>query len=162
MIPLSKAVMGMSRYDRTNQELKWYNEPIYLCTTEWHMNDEIEAECKRRKIPYEGFFVKERSTDKDKVQSQGTINYDQEYNGYDERFDYHMYKIKLGNWKTSGLEKKQMADWAITTFNDKEGPIFPEDLISYGVWIQPSREVSVDRDSYDEDGLPRSLTVHWV
>ena len=164
MIPLSKAVMRMSTYNRTSQELNWYEEPFYLCTTECHMANSIKAECRRRKIDYEYFYVKERSKDKRKVLSEGVINDDQEYSKYppDECFDYHVLKIKLGTWKTTALERKQMADWAITTFNANLEMDFPDDLINYYVWIQPSREVSVDRDSYDMDGMPRSLTVHWV
>ena len=164
MIPLSKAVMRMSTYDRTNQELSWYDEPFYLCTTEWNIAYKIKEECQRRKIPCEDLLcVVEMSKDKRKVLSEGVINHYQKYDKYpDERFNYHVLKIKLDTWKTTTLERKQMADWAITTFNNEEGPIFPDDLISYGVWIQPSREVSVDRDSYDMDGMPRPTTVHWV
>ena len=82
------------------------------------------------------------------------------YNGCDVRFDYHMYKIKLGNWKTSGLEKKQMADWAITVFNHRE-PKFPDDLISYGVWIQPLREVDRVETECLED-FEEGRVTHWV
>ena len=167
MIPLSKAVMRMSTYDRTNQELDWYEEPIYLCTTEWNMAEKIGAECRRRKIPFykdENLFcVYERSKDKRKVPSEGVINDRQKYDKYpDERLNYYVLKIKLDTWKTTTLERKQLADWAITTFNDEEGPIFPDDLISYGVWVQPSGEVTVDRDSYDEDGMLRTSAEHWV
>ena len=147
MIPLSKAVMRMSTYDRTNQELKWYDEPIYLCTTEWNINDKIEAECQRRKIPYKGLFVKERSTDKRKVLSKGALS------------DYHMFKI--GIHMASGLERKQMADWAITTFNDEEGPIFPDDLFSYPVWIQPSRDV-MSPITKSEEEYNLGLETYWV
>ena len=146
MIPLSKAVMRMSTYDRTSQELKWYDEAIYLCTTEWHMNDKIQAECQRRKIPYEAIFVKERSTDKRKVLSQGALS------------DYHMFKI--GIHMASGLERKQMADWAITTFNYGE-PILPYDIVSYGVWIQPTREV-MSPITMSEEEYNLGLETHWV
>ena len=146
MIPLSKAVMRMSTYDRTNQELIWYDKPIYLCTTERHMARKIEAECQRRKIHYESIFVKERSTDKRKVLSQGVIS------------DYHMYKI--GIHMASGLERKQMADWAITTFNYGE-PLLPHDIVSYGVWIQPSREV-MSPITMSEEEYNLGLETHWV
>ena len=158
MIPLSKAVMRMSTYDRTNQELSWYDEPFYLCTTEGHVVDKIEEECRRRKIACECFFVNERSKDKRKVLSLGVVNNGQKYPN--ECFNYHVVKIKLGTWKTTTLERKQMADWAITTFNYGE-PTFPDDLISYGVWIQPLREVNMVEanclDAYEEGRV-----THWV
>ena len=163
MIPLSKAVMCMSTYDRTNQELNWYEEPFYLCTTECHIAAKIEEECRRRKINYEYLYVREMSKDKRKEVSESVISEIQKYDKYpDESFNYHMLKIQVNTWKTTALERKQMADWAITTFNATLEMDFPDDLINYFVWIQPSREVSVDRDSYDLDGMPRPLTLHWV
>ena len=102
MIPLSKVVMRMSMRDRTNQELKWYEEPFYLCTTGGYAANRIKEECRRRKIPYEVFFVKERSTDKDKVQSKGTINYNQEYNSSHKpgvRVAKHAPSVDPTNWR---------------------------------------------------------------
>ena len=153
--------MRMSTHDRTNQELKWYEEPFYLCTTGGYAVNRIEEECRRRKIPCECFFVYERSKDKRKVLSRGVVNDDQKYNKYpDERFNYHVVKIKLCTWKTTTLERKQMADWAITVFNYGE-PTFPDDLISYGVWIQPLREVNMVEanclSNYEEGRV-----THWV
>ena len=146
MIPLSKAVMRMSTYDRTNQELSWYDKPIYLCTTGWYAANRIKEECQRRKIPYKSIFVKERSTDKRKKLSQGVIS------------DYHMFKI--GIHMASGLERKQMADWAITVFNHGE-PELPHDLISYGVWIQPSSDV-MNPITKTEEEYNLGLETHWV
>ena len=162
MIPLSKAVMRMSTYDRTNQELKWYEEPFYLCTSGGYAFDRIKAECRRRKIDYECFVVVERSKDKRKVLSRGVVNDAQKYDKYpDERFNYHMLKIKLTTWKTTALERKQLADWAITIFNHGE-PKFPDDLISYGVWIQPVREVDRVETECLEDFEEERHAIHWV
>ena len=105
--------------------------------------------------------MKERSKDKRKVLSRGVVNDDQKYNKYpDERFNYHVLKIKLSTWKTTALERKQMADWAITTFNYGE-PKFPDDLISYGVWIQPVREVNMVETACLGD-YEEGHETHWV
>ena len=146
MIPLSKAVIRMSTYDRTNQKLIWYDEGIYLCTTGWYAANRIKEECRRRKIHYKSIFVKERSTDKRKVLSQGVIS------------DYHVFKI--GIHVASGLEKKQMPDWAITVFNHGE-PVLPHDIVSYGVWIQPSRDVMSPITTSEEE-YNLGLETHWV
>ena len=164
MIPLSKAVMRMSTYDRTNQELNWYEQSFYLCTTNCHMARKIEAECRRRKIDCEDILcVVEMSKDKRKELSEGVINHRQKYDKYpDERLAYHVLKIRVRTWKTTALERKQLADWAITTFNFKEMLLPADDIMAYGVWIQPSKEVSVDHDSYNMDGTPGSTAYHWV
>ena len=145
MIPLSRAAMHMSTYERDNQKQKWYDEPIYICTTEPHIGDQIEDECRRRKIHHKCTpFVTERSTNKNKVRSEGYEN------GY-------IYKIAIYD---TGLTRKQLADWAITTFNN-EGMVFlPHDILSYNVWIQPRREVSVGSRSEEDYYLKRE--THWV
>ena len=158
MIPLSKAVMRMSTYDRTNQELKWYEEPFYLCTIEGHVVNSIEEECRRRKINYKCFFVNERSKDIRKVRSLGAIHNNQK--NPDEWVYLHVIKIKLCTWKTTTLERKQMADWAITTFNYGE-PCIPDDLICYDVWIQPVREVDRVETECLED-FEEGRETHWV
>ena len=152
MIPLSQAAMHMSKYVRdvqnqepydepTYQEL--YDEPIYICTREYHIGDQIRDECQRRKIQHECFrYVLERSTNK--VRSVGY--------GY-------IYKIEI---RDTRLKTKQMADWAITTFNFKKMLLPPDDILAYLVWIQPMRDVSIGRESYDEDGWPRDVAEHWV
>ena len=146
MIPLSKAVIRMSTYDRTNQELSWYDKPIYLCTTALRIAKKIEAECQRRKIRYKSILVEERSTDKRKVLAKSIIS------------DYQV--CKIGIWMASGLERKQMADWAMTTFNYGE-PIFPDDVVSYGVWIQPSSDVMWPITGSEEE-YNLGLETHWV
>ena len=158
MIPLSKAVMRMSTYDRTNQELNWYVQPFYLCTTERYAFDGIKEECGQRKIDCEELIVTERSMDRRKVLSEGVVSNAQKYP--DERCNYHMLKIKMSTWKTAALERKQMADWAITTFNHGEAKN-PNDLISYGVWIQPEREVyRMEADSLEH--YEEGRVTHWV
>ena len=145
MIPLSKAVIRMSTYDRTNQELNWYDKAIYLCTTIFRIADKTEAECQRRKIPYKSISVKERSTDKRKVCKVS---------------GYGVYKIRLCYWTISGLEKKQMADWAITVFNHGE-PKLPHEIVSYRVWIQPSSDV-MNPITKSEEEYDLGLETHWV
>ena len=162
MIPLSKAVIRMSTYDRTNQELKWYEEPIYLCTTGGNQLEEIEAECRRRKMSYEVIFVNEQSKDKRKVLSRGVANDDKKYDKYAVfEYQYHILKIKLHAWKTTALERKQLADWAITTFNYTE-PKFPDDLICYAVWIQPRSDVIMIEPSTCIAGYVDDREIHWV
>ena len=143
MLPLSKAAIHMSKYVRDDQNQELYDEPIYICTREYHMGDQIRDECQRRKIRHECFpYVLERSTNK--VQSVG--------------YDY-IYKIEI---RDTGLKTKQMADWAITTFNFETLLLPPDDILAYFVWIQPMRDVSIGRESYDEDGWPRDVAEHWV
>ena len=128
MIPLSRAVMRMSTYKRDNQKQKWYDDGFYICTTDPYIGDQIEDECRRRKIRRKCTpFVTERSTNKNKVRSEGYKS------GY-------IYKIAIYD---TGLKVKQLADWAITTFNDEEIVFLPDDILSYNVWIQPRREVGV-------------------
>ena len=143
MIPLSKAVMRMSTYDRTNQEQNWYDKPIYLCTGIFCIANKIEAECQRRKIRYYSDMVKERSTDKRKEVSIS---------------GYGVYKI--GIYMASGLERKQIADWAITTFNNGE-PKLPRDIVSYRVWIQPTSDV-MSSITQSEEEYNLGLETHWV
>ena len=144
MIPLSKAVMHMSVYNRTRQELNWYEESFYLCTTEFHMARKIEEECRRRVIDYEFLFVRERSKDKRKEVSEGVMSKSQKYDIYPGvDFNYHMLKIKVNTGKTTALERKELADWAITTFNANLEADFCDDLDHYYVWIQPSKDVQV-------------------
>ena len=136
MIPLSKAVIHMSKYVRNDQNQELYDKPIYICTREYDIGDQIRDECQRRKIRHECFpYVVERSPNK--VQSMG--------------YDY-IYKIEI---KYTGLKTKQLADWAITTFNFEEMLLSPYDIMAYVVWIQPMRGVSVGRENH-------VVTEHWV
>ena len=55
--------------------------------------------------------------------------------------DMELWKLRAVDC-VPALEKKQLADWAVTTFNknwnrNKEGP----NSANYLVWIQPSSEV---------------------
>ena len=162
MIPLSKAVIRMSTYDRTNQELKWYEEPIYLCTRGGNQLEGMEAECRRRKIPYEVILVNEESKDKRKVLSRCVANDDRKCNKYAVfEYQYHVLKIKLHTWKITALERKQLADWAITTFNYRE-PKVPDDIVSYGVWIQPMSDVIMVEPATCIAGYVDDREIHWV
>ena len=146
MIPLSKAAIRMSMYDRTSQELNWYDKAIYLCTTEWHIAQKIEEECRRRKIHYKSISVKELSTDKGDV-SEGVV-----------MCDYGVYKIAI--WMASELERKQMADWAITTFNFEEMLLPPYDIRAYDVWIHPSDDIMWPITKSEEE-YNLGLETHW-
>ena len=52
MTQLSEQSMCMSRFDRRNQQLCWYDDGIFLCTHVWGIAREIQRECKRRKLKY--------------------------------------------------------------------------------------------------------------
>ena len=146
MIPLSRATVRMSTYERDNQKQKWYDEPIYICTTEPHIGDQIEVECRRRKIHHRCIpFVTERSTNKNKVRSEG----------YQDGYIY-----KIGIYDTE-LTRKQMADWAITTFNNDEKPFLSDDILGYMVWIQPEREIEQPIILSEED-YELNRATHWV
>ena len=148
---LSTAAMNMSTVDRTNQELNWYTGGIYLCAhypNGCHIANEIEAECKRRKIPYKSILVKERSV------ARGDAS-----ESVDEIFDHDIRKVAIPQSpETTALEKKQLADWAVTTFNDKEELKWCYKPCSYAVWIQPSSDVMNPDEVDDEFGLE----THWV
>ena len=145
MIPLSNATVQMSKYVRDDQKHEWYNEPIYICCIDYEIANEIRDECKRRKIKHEYFpnvveYRPRRSL---------TEAHDQSEN---------MCKIEI---LETGLKVQQLADWAITKFNNEPMDLSLYDVLSYCVWIQPRREVSVGNDSYDDDGWPHVYTEHW-
>ena len=148
-ILLSKTAMYMTTLDRNKQELSWYAGGIYLCThfpNGGHIADEIEAECKRRKIPFKSILVKERSV------ARGDAS-----ESVDEIFDYDIRKVAIPQSpETTALEKKQMADWAVTTFNNNPG-LWAYKSYSYAVWIQPSSDVG-PKEVDDEFGIE----THWV
>ena len=143
MIPLSKAVIQMSTYVRDNQKQEWYDEPIYICCcSEYYTGDEIRDECRRRKIDHKCLpFVTERSTNK--LRSFG--------------YEEYIYKIAIYD---TGLKRKQLADWAITTFNNEEMVLPPHNVLAYNVWIQPMREVLSGSQSEEDYYLGRP--THWV
>ena len=165
MIPLSKAAIHLSKYIRNDQDLDPYDgryaieefykcapydelynvEAIYICTTEYHIGDQIRDECQRRKIKHECFpHVVERSTNKMK-----SVGYD------------YIYKIKIND---TGLKTKQIADWAITTFNFKEMLLPADDIMAYVVWIHPSSYVLGEYGEFDEGGWRHDVIEleHWV
>ena len=147
MIPLSKATIQMSKYIRDDQKQEWYDdERIYICCSEFKIGDEIRDECQRRKIKHECFpnvteYRPRRSLDEERYQSN------------------NIYKIEI---QETGLKVKQLADWAITTFNYETMLLAPHDVLAYLVWIQPQREVSVGSDGYDDDGCYLGYSQHWV
>ena len=146
MIPLSKATVQMSKYVRDDQKQEWYdNEPIYIYCINYKIADEIRDECKRRKIKHEYFpnvveYRPRRSLTEAYVQSED------------------MCKIEI---RETGLKVRQLADWAITKFNNESTDLSLYNVLSYCVWIQPQREVSVGNGSYDDDGLPNVYAEHW-
>ena len=148
---LSDTAMNMTTGNKTIQELNWYAGGIYLCThfpNGCHIADEIEEECKRRKIPYKSILVKERSV------ARGDAS-----ESVDEIFDYDIRKVAIPQSpETTALEKKQLADWAVTTFNDKEELKWAYKSYSYAVWIQPSSDV-MNADEVDNEF---GLETHWV
>ena len=145
LIPLSKTTIQMSKYVRDDQKQEWYNEPIYICCCCYKIGDEIRDECKRRKIKhkYIPMVIEYRS--------KGSLA-----KGCDQ--SNVMCKIEIFE---TGLKVRQLADWAITKFNDETMELTPYDVEAYSVWIQPRREVSVGSGGYDDDGCPRVCAEHW-
>ena len=140
MMPLSKRVIQMSTYERDNQKQEWYDEPIYICCSEYHEQDEIRDECRRRKIKHECFIdVTECRPGEEDSNS--------------------ICKIQIFD---TGLKVKQLADWAITKFNYETMNLPAYHVLAYNVWIQPLREVSVGTEGYDEDGDYLGYSHHWV
>ena len=143
MIPLSEAAIHMSKYIRDDQNKELYDESIYICTLESYIGDYIRDECQRRKIRHKCYpRVIEYSSKK--MQSVGYGN---------------IYKIEICD---TGLKSKQLADWAITTFNFETTIIPPDDILAYAVWIHPMRDVSVDSGGFDEDGCDLGFRQHLV
>ena len=52
MVLISEKAMCMSRLDRRNQLLRWYDDGINLCTKNRGISKKIKAECKRRKLKH--------------------------------------------------------------------------------------------------------------
>ena len=146
MMPLSKGIIQMSTYVRDNQKQEWYDEPIYICCSEYATGHEIRDECRRRKIEHKCFanmteYRPRRDLDEERCQSD------------------RIYKIEIFD---TGLKVKQLADWAITKFNYEAMDLPPYHVLAYNVWIQPQREVSVGSEGYDEDGDYLGYSQHWV
>ena len=173
MVLISDEAMCMSRYNRTKQKLKWYTDGINLCTQIRDIADKIEAECKRRKIDYTSVLARELLADKD-------------YTSFDlAMVDYNIYKICISGSLESleaydkkvqklhapycvpALKKKQLADWAVTTFNCdgeiEEPMILDRYSTAYNVWIQPSSDVQYPLShSRTIEELEEEVETHWV
>ena len=70
-----------------------------------------------------------------------------------------IYKILI---RDTGLTRKQLADWAITAFNNEEMDLPPDDILSYSVWIQPMREVMSPIIILSEEDYYIGRQTHWV
>ena len=153
----------MSTYNRKNQILNWYTDGIYLCTEICGIADEIEAECKRRNLSYSRVWTRELLVGKE------YSSLDLSLMGHDickigiaeslEAFDKKLQKLHAP-YCVPALKKKQLADWAVTTFNmfgDLEGRYSD----AYSVWIQPSSDVQLARGSSLEE-IEEGVETQWV
>ena len=161
-IPLSKVTCRillsptggkMTSKNRNKQELSWYTGGIYLCShflNHGRIADKIEEECKRRNIPFKSILAKERAV------TDGVVS---EHSGL---YDYDVRKVAIPQSpETTALERKELADWAITTINLKPGrvPGSYVDPVCYtkAVWIQPWCDVD-PKEVDDKSGIE----MHWV
>ena len=151
-IPLSKVTSRvllsptggkMTSKNRNKQELSWYTGEIYLCShflNHGRIADKIEEECKRRNIPFKSILAKERAV------TDGVVS---EHSGI---YDYDVRKVAIPQSpETTALERKELADWAITTINTKLQPY------THAVWIQPWCDVD-PKEVDDKSGIE----MHWV
>ena len=162
-IPLSKVTSRvllsptgrkMTSKNRNKQELSLYDGGIYLSShflNHGRIADKIEEECKRRNIPFKSIFAMERAV------TDGVVS---ESHGRTHPYDVRKVAIPPSP-EVTALEKKELADWAITTFNHKPGwvPGSYIDPVCYtrAVWIQPSCDVDV-KEVDDKSGIE----MHWV
>ena len=177
MAQLSELAMCMSDINRKNQLLPWYTDGIYLCTKNTAIADEIETECKKRNLDYKSVLARDMS------RSSPTKPFDHAMIPYNihkiyiywslEEYDARLQKVydagcdpMVEIWKghaaccVPALKKKQLADWAITTFNRytiSEG----RNKNHYDVWIQPGKEVSVCIGMTEEED-ENDVRTHWV
>ena len=164
MVQISDNAMNMSWPDRTKQELSWYTGEINICTNDCTVAGEIEAECKHHNIVYDSVWTRE-------------LRVGREYSHLDlSTIPYDIYKISipmsleadnnpevqkyLPGCYVPALKKKQLADWAVTTFNGEETPLWPHISDSYCVWIQPSSDVELFRGCYLEE--EDDVETQWV
>ena len=151
-IPLSKVTCRillsptggkMTSQNRNKQELSWYDGGIYLCAhflNHGRIADKIEEECKRRNIPFKSILAKERAV------TDGVVS---EHSG---TYDYDVRKVAIPpSPETTTLERKELADWAITTINTGLKPY------THAVWIQPWCDVD-PKEVDDKSGIE----MHWV
>ena len=177
MVPLSELAMCMSMFDRRNQLLCWYTDGIYLCTENSAIAAQIEAECKRRDLDYNSVLAREmfrgpRHTPFEDAMIPYSIHKIYIYWSLEEN-DVKQQKLRARGitpameiWKlhaaccVPALKKKQLADWAITTFNRyaiAEG----QNKNHYDVWIQPSSEVPIIILKTEEED-ENDVETHWV
>ena len=168
---LSKVAMRMSTLDRTKQELNWYTDGINLCVdalSSYRIADEIEAECKRRNIPYRSVCTREMIVGEHYTSFEiVTMPYDiqkiciyrspEAFQAYDE----NVQKLHASSC-VAALKKKQLADWAVTAYNknwnrNKEGPHSD----NYIVWIQPASEVRNSGGTTEAEDM-EGVTTDWV
>ena len=165
MVLISELCMCMSQFDRRNQLLCWYTDGINLCTKIGGIADEIKAECKRRNIPYGSIWTREMTRRKDYTSLEiVTMPYDihkiciyrspEAFQAYDE----NVLKLHADSC-VPALKKKQLADWAITTFNCYQ-ELDDRNSDNYVVWIQPDSQVW-SRQSEEEEML-EGVTTDWV
>ena len=163
MVLISEKAMCMSEYNRKNQLLYWYTGGINICTRSGDAADEIIAECKRRNIVCGSVWTRE-------------LIVGREYSYLDLSYiPYNICKIGipmsseadnsevqryLANCYVPALKKKQLADWAIITFNVFEEQIWPRNSDCYCVWIQPSSDVELFRGCYLEE--EDDVETQWV
>ena len=163
MVLISELAMCMSRYDRRNQLLCWYTDGIYLCTKIRGIADKIEAECKRRNLQYGSVRAREMLVGRDYTSFEHAMT---PYSIYKisiykslEAFDKKLQKLHA-DCCVSALKKKQLADWAVTTFNSY-GELEDRYSDAYSVWIQPSSEVPIGISKTLEEHEDE-VETHWV
>ena len=177
MAQLSELARCMSDFNRKNQLLCWYTDGIYLCTENSAIAAQIKTECKRRNLDYDSVLAREMS------RSSHYTSFEYAMIPYSihkiyiywslEECDARLQKLRASGyepimeiWKGHAaccvpeLKKKQLADWAITTFNRytiAEG----RNKNHYDVWIQPGKEVphciSMTLEEHENE-----VYTHWV
>ena len=177
MAQLSELAMCMSDLNRKYQLLCWYTDGIYLCTENAAIAAQIETECKRRNLDYDSVLARDMSrsyryTSFERAMIPYSIHKIYIYWSLEE-CDARLQKLRASGcepimeiWKghaaccVPALKKKQLADWAITTFNrytESKG----RDKAHYAVWIQPGKEVPLYISMTSEE-CENEVKTHWV
>ena len=177
MAQLTELAMCMSDFNRKNQLLCWYTDGIYLCTKNDATAAQIETECERRNLDYDSVLARERSRSSHYTTFEhATIPYSihkiyiywslEECDAKLQKLRASGYEPRVDIWKgytaccVPALKKKQLADWAITTFNRyaiAEG----RNKNHYDVWIQPGKEVPNCITTISEE-YGKEVYTHWV
>ena len=177
MARLSELGMCMSDFNRKNQLLCWYTDGIYLCTTNDAIAAQIKTECKRRNLDYDSVLARDMSrSSPTKPFDHAMIPYNihkiyiywslEEYDAKIQKVYDAGYEPSVYIWKGHAaccvppLKKKQLADWAITTYNRytiSKG----RDKHHYNVWIQPGKEVPLFTSMTEEED-ENDVRTHWV